>query len=244
MVSHIPYVYIYIDHEQCKFGRVCYAMRHEDAWVVMDCRLGHLEPPRLPATSSCTSPAAVWQKLSATDPKSSGRKVRPTKHTSYLQATCRKLMETDHDMVGMEGSYFWNLIVVKRPHTLWSMEPFAKAYYLDAIVMRHISLNQAPAVGMQKKELGAWFATGNTFQTFLEPFNLALVIGLIGWPSCLRLRPVSTIRPEEATVEHRQRVGKWNSMKFRKPPVSKLLWKGSAFAVPLCKKAGEVCGKA
>lgn len=145
---------------------------------------------------------------------------------------------------GMEGSYFWNLIVVKRPHTLWSMEPLAKAYYLDAIVMRHISLNQAPAVGMQKKELGACFATGNTFQTFLEPFNLALVIGLIGWPSCLRLRPVSTIRPEEATVEHRQRVGKWNSMKFRKPPVSKLLWKGSAFAVPLCKKAGEVCGKA
>lgn len=98
-IPHPICIYIYIDHEQCKFGRVCYAMRHEDAWVVMDCRLGHLEPPRLLATSSCTSPAAVWQKLSATDPKSSGRKVRPTKHTSYLQATCRKLMETDHDMV-------------------------------------------------------------------------------------------------------------------------------------------------
>ena len=131
-------------------------MRHEDAWVVMDCRLGHLEPTRLLATSACTSPAAVWQKLSATDPKSSGRKVRPTKHTSYLQVTCRKLIIP---WFGMEDSYFWNLIVVKRPHTLWSMEPFAKAYYLDAIVMRHISLNQGPpAVGMQKKELGACFA--------------------------------------------------------------------------------------
>ena len=69
-----------------------------------------------------------------------------------IQITCRKLI------IRWYGRQLLLEPVVKRANTLWSMDPLAKAYYLDAIVMRHISLNQAtPAVGMQKKERGACF---------------------------------------------------------------------------------------